>query len=94
MSDDVKRAEIIAKGHVQGVGFRWFIQKNAEGLGLKGYAKNLPTGEVQTVAEGPEYKIDDLFNKIKTGPSRSDVRDINIRWTEPKNDFNRFEIKH
>jgi len=35
-----------------------------------------------------------LFNKIKTGPGRSDVRDINISWSEPKNDFNRFEIKH
>lgn len=94
MSGDVKRAEIIAKGFVQGVGFRWFVLRNAESLGLKGYVRNLPTGEVLTVAEGPKYLIEELFHKIKIGPSRSDVRDININWSDPKNNFNRFEIRH
>lgn len=94
MSEDIKRAEIIARGLVQGVGFRWFVLRNAEGLGLKGYVKNLYTGDVQTVAEGPHHLIEELFHRIKVGPSRSDVRDIKISWSDPKNDFNRFEIRH
>lgn len=93
MSDE-KRVEIIAKGLVQGVGFRWFVSKNAQSLGLKGFVKNLMSGEVYTVAEGEKHLLEELFNKIKIGPMSADVRDINIKWGEPQNEFTSFEIKH
>lgn len=93
MSDE-KRVEIIAKGLVQGVGFRWFVSKNAQSLGLKGFVKNLMSGEVYTVAEGEKHLLEELFNKIKIGPMSADVRDINIKWREPQNEFTSFEIKH
>ncbi|KUG26080.1 putative acylphosphate phosphohydrolase [hydrocarbon metagenome] len=94
MSKDLKRAEIIAKGLVQGVGFRWFVLKHAQQFGLKGYTKNLFTGEVLTVAEGEQFLLEELFNKIKIGPMHADVRDISVKWCEAKNEFTNFEIRH
>lgn len=91
---DVKRVEIIAKGLVQGVGFRWFVSRNAQSLGLKGYVKNLMSGEVFTIAEGEKHLLEELFKKIKIGPMSADVRDINIKWREPQNEFTSFEIRH
>lgn len=91
---DVKRVEIIVKGLVQGVGFRWFVSRNAQALGLQGYVKNLMSGEVYTVAEGEKHLLEELFNKIKVGPMSADVRDVNVKWREPQNEFTSFEIKH
>lgn len=91
--EDYKRAEIIVNGFVQGVGFRYFIYRNAKALGLKGYTKNLFTGEVLTVVEGSRAMIEDLSNKIKIGPSNASVRKHNIIWDEPKNEFEDFEIR-
>jgi len=42
------------RGHVQGVGFRWWTRSRALELGLAGYAKNLADGRVEVVAEGPK----------------------------------------
>ena len=94
MSDDKTRAEIIANGLVQGVGFRYFITRNAEDLNLKGFTQNLPTGEVLTVVEGDKSSIEELFNKIKVGPRSASVNNCNIRWKENKNEFESFFVKH
>ncbi len=88
------RAEIIAYGLVQGVGFRYYVLRNAEKLGLKGFVKNLYSGEVLTVVEGSRAIIEDLFNKIKVGPSHASVNNCTIEWQDSKNEFTRFEIKH
>jgi acylphosphatase len=87
------RAEIIATGLVQGVGFRYYIIRNAEMLGLTGYTKNLFTGEVLTVAEGEKHLIEELFNKIKIGPSHSSVKTCKITWQDFKDEFSTFEVK-
>ncbi len=88
-----KRAEIVASGLVQGVGFRYFVLRNAQGLGLKGYVKNLFSGEVLTVAEGETALIEDLFKKIKIGPSHASVNNCTIVWDEFKNEFKTFEVR-
>lgn len=94
MNEDLTRAEIIINGLVQGVGFRYFIMRNAISLGLKGYTKNLFSGEVLTVVEGSKPYVEDLYKKIIAGPSHASVRKHNIIWQEPKNEFNNFEIRH
>ena len=94
MSSDEARAEIIANGLVQGVGFRYYVIKHAEALNLKGFTKNLFTGEVQTVVEGPKAIIEDLFLKIKVGPSHASVNSCKIYWQEYKNEFDSFEVRY
>lgn len=90
----MERAEIIANGLVQGVGFRYFVLRAGRELGLKGYTKNLFTGEVLTVVEGERFLIEELFNKIKTGPAYADVKNVSIKWGAHKNEFSIFEIRH
>jgi len=93
MNKDYTRAEIIINGLVQGVGFRYFIYRNAENLGLKGYTENLFSGEVLTVVEGSKPLVEELYKKIIIGPSHSSVKSYNILWQEPKNEFDNFEIR-
>ena len=94
MNDNLKRAEIIVDGVVQGVGFRYFVIRKAQKLKLKGFVKNLFSGEVLTVVEGEKYLIDDLLNEIKIGPSNASVTKCNIQWLEYKNEFTNFEVKY
>jgi len=94
MADDEKRGEIIVNGLVQGVGFRYFVIKNAENLGLKGYTKNLYSGEVLTVVEGSKAKIEELYKRIKIGPSHASVKNCKLNWGESKNEFTNFEIRY
>ncbi len=88
-----ERAEILVSGFVQGVGFRYFVYRNAVELDLNGYTQNLFTGEVITVAEGPKYLLEELYNRIKIGPSSSQVRGHNIKWSTATYEFLTFEIK-
>ncbi len=88
------RAEILVSGLVQGVGFRYFVVRNAQELGITGYTKNLFTGEVLTVAEGEKHLIENLFDLLKVGPSYSDVRSANIIWQKNKNEFKNFEVRY
>jgi acylphosphatase len=93
MEEKKYRAEILARGMVQGVGFRYFVLRNALKLGLKGYTKNLYSGdEVLTVVEGEKFAIEDLFNQIKIGPSHSSVEICNITWKEYTGEFKSFEV--
>ena len=94
MKDDYKKAEIIVNGFVQGVGFRYFVYRNAKALGLKGYTQNLFTGEVLTVVEGSLAVIEELSNKIKLGPANASVKNHKVIWHKYKNEFKDFEIRY
>ena len=54
MDHMAERAQIVVKGIVQGVGFRYFVVREAEALGLAGWVRNLPDGRVELIAEGVE----------------------------------------
>lgn len=87
------RAEIIVNGLVQGVGYRYFVYREAQKLGLKGYVENLYTGEVLTVIEGEKSFVEDLVNKLKVGPMHATVKNCKVTWNEPTNEFSTFEIR-
>jgi len=89
----MKRAEIFINGLVQGVGFRYFVVRRAEELGLKGFTRNLFSGEVYTVVEGERAIIEDFYEKIRIGPAHADVKNASIKWSESKNEFTRFEVR-
>jgi acylphosphatase len=94
MSSDKQRAEIKLSGLVQGVGFRYFVVRNAQQLGLKGYVKNMYDGSVLIVTEGEKGLIDELFKKAKVGPRSASVHKANIEWTEFKNEFSSFGVEY
>ncbi|MCK5086051.1 MAG: acylphosphatase [Melioribacteraceae bacterium] len=88
------RVEIVVKGLVQGVGFRYFVYSIADELKLNGYVKNLYSGEVYTIVEGIKNKVEEFANRVKVGPMHGHVTDYNIKWAEPTNEFSHFEIRH
>jgi acylphosphatase len=63
----------IVRGRVQGVGFRWFVWREAERLGLGGLARNLRDGTVEVVSQGPEPALEALERALRQGPSGSRV---------------------
>lgn len=91
---ELKHAKIIVNGLVQGVGFRYFVMRHADNLGLNGYTQNLFTGEVLTEVEGDESIILELIKQLKIGPSKSHVVNCFVEWMEYKNEFTRFEVRY
>jgi len=69
----VSRRRWIARGRVQGVGFRWFVWREAERLGLGGFARNLRDGTVEVVSQGPDEALDRLEELLRRGPSGARV---------------------
>jgi acylphosphatase len=76
------RVRILVTGRVQGVGFRYFAATRARALGLHGYARNLPGGQVEVVAEGPRGDLDKLLDGLRYGPPGADVRGLQTDWAE------------
>jgi len=66
-------------GRVQGVGFRFFVQRRAQELGLAGWARNLEDGRVEVYAMGPEKRLSELAAALHAGPPMSDVRTVEER---------------
>ena len=58
---------------MQGVWFRDSTRREAERLGISGYAKNLPNGEVEVLASGPDYALDELALWLREGPPLAKV---------------------
>jgi len=63
----------LISGRVQGVGFRWFVHREAAELNLNGWVRNLPSGEVECVAAGPEDRLKDLETHLRKGSRGSRV---------------------
>ena len=64
----VFRARLIVTGSVQGVNFRWFVQETAKNLGIKGWVKNLPDGDVEIECESAtERGYRDFLTRIEAG---------------------------
>lgn len=85
-------AEFNVYGHVQGVGYRFFVYRKARELYLTGYAKNMFDGSVNVIAEGLRENIESLHAELKQGPSRSRVEKILVRYEKFTGNFNDFRI--
>jgi acylphosphatase len=63
----------LIRGRVQGVGFRWFVHREAADLGLRGWVRNTDTGEVEVVAAGEAELIAELRAELQKGSRGSRV---------------------
>jgi acylphosphatase len=63
----------LIQGRVQGVGFRWFVQREATELELRGWVRNTDDGEVEVVAAGAPADVEELRASLKRGPRGSRV---------------------
>jgi acylphosphatase len=63
----------LIQGRVQGVGFRWFVQREASELNLRGWVRNTEDGDVEVVAAGEIGDLDELRSSLRKGPRGSRV---------------------
>ena len=85
---------VLIEGKVQGVGFRNFTQMNAKQLGINGYAKNLPNGKVEVVAEGDKAQLDALVALLKKGPRYARVDSLHVDERPFTAEYKTFGIRY
>ncbi|MGV8017322.1 MAG: acylphosphatase [Ignavibacteria bacterium] len=72
------RIKMTVRGMVQGVGFRYYCYRQADALGITGYAKNLYNGDVEIEAEGAEGVLNEFVKLIEIGPKFSRVNSVSV----------------
>ncbi len=83
-----------ATGRVQGVGFRYFVQQNAEELGVKGWVRNMSDGSVTMELQGTQELIDEMEERIRKGNFFVKVKELELEAREPLEEDQPFEIRY
>lgn len=85
--------KFIVSGIVQGVGYRFFVQRAAAQHQVSGYVRNLENGTVEALAEGNSKAVEDFKNDLLTGPTFSKVEHIEETVLEPNGLYSSFRIE-
>lgn len=85
--------QILVSGRVQGVFYRAGAQQQARGLGLLGYARNLPDGRVEIVAQGAAPALRAFVGWCRQGPPRASVSEVQVSASEPSESFADFSVR-
>ncbi|HEY2484020.1 MAG TPA: acylphosphatase [Candidatus Binataceae bacterium] len=93
MEPHLRQLRMIVSGRVQGVGFRYTARDEAQDLGLKGWVRNRPSGEVEIVAEGREDVLKMLAAWAHLGPPAAHVSRVHEEWSEYSGQFADFRIR-
>jgi acylphosphatase len=89
----MKRLTANIQGRVQGVSYRYYTQRTAQRLGLKGWVRNEHDGSVAVVAEGAETALKQLLEFLRNGSPAAQVHSVKFDWQDANNEFDRFEIR-
>jgi acylphosphatase len=73
----------LVKGRVQGVGFRWFVHREAAAIGLHGWVRNTESGQVEVVASGDADQLRQLEAALRKGSRGSRVDAVEQRDLDP-----------
>ena len=88
----MERLHAVVRGDVQGVGFRYFVQRRAQQLGLKGWVRNNDDGSVELVAEGERERLEQLKLALQEGPRMARVDRVDTRWSAATGNLRGFEL--
>jgi acylphosphatase len=89
----IVRAHVFVSGQVQGVGYRYYTQKQAIALGIQGWVRNLIDGRVEAVFEGHPDTVDQMIQWCYQGPKSAQPQDVIIYFEEPEG-LQGFEIRY
>jgi len=90
----LSRVHVLISGRVQGVAFRYYVERWADELELTGWVRNLDDGRVEVVAEGKKDGLDELVTRLRRGPRLAVVEDVDIVWEEPTGEFRDFRVTY
>ena len=86
--------EIIVTGRVQGVWFRKYTQERANELGIKGWVKNTPDGNVLVIAQADKKDLNTFMDFLKIGPPMARVGKIYTSEMNVSTIFDNFSVKY
>lgn len=89
----MQTVHLVISGRVQGVGFRYFTQRKGKKLGVKGWVRNLITGEVEAVLQGSESEIKSLVELLRVGPPGSKVDSFEIQVVDSDQSMEELKIE-
>jgi acylphosphatase len=83
----------LVRGRVQGVGFRWFVEREAHILGIAGWVRNRSDGTVEVLAVGTRDQLSGLRSRLREGPRAARVDDVEESEAEPVKGLSSFRIE-
>jgi acylphosphatase len=83
----------VVRGRVQGVGFRWFVEREAHMLGIAGWVRNKSDGSVEVLAMGTRDQLLGLRSRLRQGPRAARVDDVEEAEVRPVPDLRNFRIE-
>ena len=93
MAGTIVARRFIVRGRVQGVGFRWFVEREAHILGIAGWVRNNPDSSVEVLAQGSKEQLAGLRSRLREGPRAARVDDVEEFDTAPISEMNSFRIE-
>jgi len=87
------RLDATVIGRVQGVGFRYFVLREATALGLDGWVANTAGGSVRCVAEGPRGRLQTLLELLREGPPSAIVERVGEAWMPATGTLGSFSVR-
>ncbi len=91
---EIKHIRARIFGIVQGVGYRWFAEREAISRNISGYVRNLKDGSVEVEAQGKEEDIAEFIDILRKGPIAGLVTDMQLEWVPPDETLETFEIRY
>lgn len=93
--DALRRVRARISGRVQGVAYRWWARERATAIGLSGWVRNLPGGDVEAVFEGDPAAVERMIESCRAGPSAARVTAVDVNDEPPRPESSReFEIRY
>jgi acylphosphatase len=89
---NMERLHAVVHGDVQGVGFRYFVQRRGQQLGLQGWVRNNDDGTVELVAEGGREALEQLKRALQEGPRMARVDRVETKWMRATGGLRGFEL--
>lgn len=83
----------LVRGRVQGVGFRWFVEREAHILGIAGWVRNNPDSSVEVFAIGTRDQLSGLRSRLREGPRAARVDDVEEFEAKPVPGLSAFRIE-
>lgn len=77
-SENQLTKSFLVRGRVQGVGFRWYVEREAKLIGVSGWVRNNPDGAVEVLATGTREQINALHERLRMGPRAARVDDVQV----------------
>ena len=92
-NSDLQRARVRVSGQVQGVFFRDSTRQKAEELGLAGWVRNVPDGQVEALFEGPSENVEAMVRWCEEGPQHASVGNVDTNFESAGGDLKGFEVR-